>query len=355
MESRVTQKSPPLRLRGTKISQTIRASDWWGFKLSPMFATMYATAFLLKLPVISLWPLLLLALVALVPGAAYVSVINDLTDLKDDLASGKSNRLIGKSGTFSALIIACCILPGIAVSLYWRDDPLLLFLYLAAWVAFSLYSLPPVRLKTRGVLGLLADASGAHLFPTLLVVSLVYRWRGEPVDPLWFTSVAVWSLSSGLRGNLWHQLSDLHNDQKIGLRTFARNRTITQLRGIGNFIIFPVEIAAFAVMLWRTGSRLAVAFLCFYALLEWTRRGMWKMNLVIVIPKDRYSIVMLEYYEVFFPLAVLLSSSTRNPQDALMLVAHLFFFPGRAAQAAKDIVKLSKEGIQSCSRKLRQG
>jgi 4-hydroxybenzoate polyprenyltransferase len=310
-----------------------------------MFATIYATAFILKIPINTLWPLLVLALVALVPGAAYVSVINDLTDLKDDQASGKSNRLIGKSRAFIAAVLACCILPGVAISIYWREDPLLLSLYLAAWVAFSLYSIPPVRLKTRGVLGLLADASGAHLFPTLLVVSLVYRWRGEPVDIAWFTCVAAWSLSYGLRGNLWHQLSDSHNDQKIGLHTFVQNRTITQLRVVGNFIIFPVEIAAFALMLWRAGSQMAVAFLCFYALLEWSRMAMWKMNLIVVVPRDRYSIVMLEYYEVFFPLALLLSSSRQNPTDALMILAHLLFFPGRAAQVLKDIFKLVKQAI----------
>ncbi|MDQ3815268.1 MAG: hypothetical protein M3347_15205, partial [Armatimonadota bacterium] len=61
----------------TKISQTIRALEWWEFKLCPIFATIYATAFLLQLSIISSWPLLVLAMLALIPGAAYVSVIND--------------------------------------------------------------------------------------------------------------------------------------------------------------------------------------------------------------------------------------------------------------------------------------
>jgi 4-hydroxybenzoate polyprenyltransferase len=337
---RVIKNPPPTQRQGPAISRTIRAVDWWEYKLSPIFATIYATAFLLNISIITLWPLLLLALAALVPGAAYVSVINDLTDLEDDVASGKANRLVGRSWAFVAAVLACCVLPGIAVAIYWRGDPLLLWLYLAAWAAFTLYSLPPVRLKNRGALGPLADASGAHLFPTLLVVALVYRWRAVPVDAVWFASVAAWSLAFGLRGILWHQLSDLQNDEKIGLRTFARRRTIAQLRGIGNFIIFPVETAGFAVMLWHVGSRLAIALLCFYALLEWSRRKLWRMNLVIVVPKDRFHILMHEYYEVFFPLALLLSSSRRYPLDALVLVAHLTLFPRRAFQTLKDVVKL---------------
>jgi hypothetical protein len=342
LESSALHNPPSAQRRRAKISQTIRTIDWWEYKLSPIFATIYATAFLSNLSIISLWPVFLLALVALVPGAAYVSVINDLTDLKDDVASGKSNRLVGKSRAFITAVLACCIVPGIAVSCYWRNDPLLLSLYLGAWIAFSLYSIPPVRLKARGAPGVLADASGAHLFPTLLVVSLVYRWVGGSLDLIWFAAVAAWSLSVGLRGILWHQLSDLHNDEKIGLRTYVRHRTVAQLGRLGNFIIFPVEMAAFAVILWRTGSRLAVAFLCFYALLEWSRKVTWKINLVIVVPKDRYHILMHEYYEVFYPLALLLASSIQYPQDALMIAAHLFFFPRRATQTMKAIFKLIK-------------
>jgi len=304
---------------------------------------MYATAFILNLSITSLWPLLLLALIALVPGAAYVSVINDVTDLKDDVASGKNNQFIGKSKAFVTIALLCCVLPGVAVALYWRNDPLLLSLYLAAWVAFSVYSIPPVRLKTRGVLGLIADASGAHLFPTLLVISLVYRWATESIDPVWFGSVAVWALSYGLRGNLWHQLTDLHNDQLAGLQTFAQRHTLTWLHRLGNFIIFPLEVIAFSIMLWRGGSRLAIIFLCGYVLLECFRIGMWKMNLVIVAPKPRYSMLLLEYYEIFFPLAFLLSSSLQYPIDALVVVAHLLLFPNRAIQILKDVLKLAKQ------------
>lgn len=344
MESSVIDDPRPAqKTRGAKISQTVRAVDWWEHKLSPLFATIYATALLSNGSIISLWPLFLLALVALVPGAAYVSVINDVTDLEEDLASGKSNRVAGRSRTFVALMLACCIAPGIAVAIYWRNDPLLLSLYLAAWAAFSFYSIPPIRLKKRGVLGLLADASGAHLFPTLLVVSLVFRWRADAIDPVWFAAVAVWSLCFGLRGILWHQLSDLHNDEQVGLRTFARRHKIARLHVLGNFVIFPVEVAGFALMLWRAASPLAIAFLCVYALLEWWRKLMWRMNLVIVAPKDRYHIVMHEYYEVFFPLALLLSSSIKYPQDTVIIVAHLLLFPRRATQTLKDIFKIIKQ------------
>ena len=324
------------------LARIVRAVEWWEFKLSPIFATAYATALLLNVSIASLWPLLLLALAALVPGAAYVSVINDLTDMEDDVASGKSNRLVGRSRAFVAVVLACCVLPGVAVAFYWRGDALLLSLYLAAWVAFTLYSVPPVRLKKRGVLGLLADASGAHLFPTLLVVGLVFRWSTGALDAAWFAAVGGWSLSLGLRGNLWHQLGDRRHDERIGLQTFAVRHKITLLQRVGNFAIFPAETLAFAAMLWLVGSRACVVALVVYLLLECARRVVWGADVVVVVPKERSSILMLEYYEVFFPVALLLASAAAHRWDALVLAAHLLIFPGRAAGVLRDMHKLSE-------------
>jgi len=318
--------------------------EWWDYKLAPVLGIAYATAYVSKLSMISLWPVILLTLAALAPCAAYVSVINDLTDLEDDLASGKTNRLVGRSRAFITALLAGCILPGIALAIYWRAEPLLLSFYLGSWAAFTLYSLPPVRLKGRGVFGLIADASGAHLFPTLFAVCLVYRWYGKPVDPSWFALVAVWSLSCGLRGILWHQLTDLDNDAQIHLRTFARQHKLSSLGRLSNFVVFPVELCTFALILWRVDSLLAFAFLIVYVLLEVARAKLWRIELVIAVPKPNYRIVMQEYYELFFPLAVVLSSTMGYPTDAIMAAVHVALFRRRATQTLRECVQLIRDG-----------
>ena len=338
MKSLATKSFSHTHRRWREIFKTVRAAEWWEFKLGPILATIYATAFLLKLSIISFWPLFLLLLVALTACAAYVRDINDLTDRADDVASGKTNRLVGKSSSFIATLLALCILPGVAVAIYWRRDPLLLFLYCASWAAFTLYSLSPIRLKNRGAWGVLADASGAHLFPTLLAVTLVYRWSLKPFDAIWFASVGVWSLSFGIRGIMWHQLNDLDYDDKINLRTFARTHNIAWVQRVGNFIIFPTELAAFAVMLWRTGCVIAITFLGFYALLSFLRKRLWGSNLCVVMPKPKFHhIVMHEYYEVFFPLAFILASSSRYTIDAILIILHVLVFPKRARGTIIDI------------------
>lgn len=310
--------------------RTVRANEWWEFKLGPVLAAMYASAFLLRVSIFSLLPLIFIVLVALAACAAYVSVINDFTDRADDVASGKTNRLVGKSSSFIGAVIAFCILSGLAVAVYGFHDRLLLLLYSGSWVAFTLYSLPPIRLKERRSLGVLADACGAHLFPTLLAVAAVYRWTRQPFDLIWLVSVGVWSFSFGIRGILWHQLSDLHYDASINLRTFVSAHRTESLRRLGNFIIFPIEITAFAIMLLHTLCAAAIALLGFYAVINFLRGRLYGSHFCIVEPKPKFHhIVMHEYYEVFFPLAFILASSTQHPVDAFVLVVHGLLFPKR--------------------------
>lgn len=295
------------------------------------------------MPVISLWSAALTILLALVPGAAYVSVINDLTDRADDLAAGKPNRLAGRSRGLAALLVCVPVAAGLVFAVLWRHDVLLLPLYLAAWLAFSLYSLPPFRWKTRGILGVIADASGAHLFPTLVAVVLTYREAARPVDAAWLSAVAVWSFAYGLRGILWHQLSDRENDRAAAVRTFAQRHPPQVVARIGTFVVFPVELIALAVLFLRMRSLVPPAFLAAYAILVAGRMRLWGMNVVVVEPRPRFLIALHEYYDVHFPIAILIASSLRDPRDLLALAAHGLLFPRRTLQSWTDAWKLVRQ------------
>jgi len=94
--------------------------------------------------------MLLLVLVALAACAAYVSVINDVTDFDDDMASGKANRLVGKSSAFVATVLASCIIPGNRCGVLFAPRATVDLALPGVLAAFTLYSLSPIRLKNRG-------------------------------------------------------------------------------------------------------------------------------------------------------------------------------------------------------------
>jgi 4-hydroxybenzoate polyprenyltransferase len=320
------------------LTDLIRAGEWWEYKLAPILAAFYATALTLQVPVSSLWLSALTLLLALVPGAAYVSVINDLTDRDEDLAAGKPNRLLGRSRLYAATLVALTAGAGVVFCILWRNDALMLGVYLAAWLAFSLYSLPPFRFKARGILGVLCDAGGAHLFPTLVAVILACRGAGRPVSIAWLAAVGTWAFAIGLRGILWHQLTDRDNDRLAGVRTFAQLHPPHVAARLGTYVVFPLELAALAAMLWHLRSVWAVGFLVVYALFAATRTYRFRLNPVIVAPKQRFLIVLNEYYDLFLPVAILLQS-----RDWIVLAIHLALFPNRWLHPAGSAVQLWRE------------
>jgi len=316
---------------------SVRAGEWWDYKLVPLLTAFYATVMLLDRPIAALWPAALLLLLALVPGAAFVSLLNDLTDLDEDRAAGKRNRMAGRSLAFRVAAILLPVAAGLIFLFLWRDDLWLMAAYLAAWIAFTLYSLPPVRLKARGLAGVLADAAGAHLFPTLVAMLVAFRAAGIAPDPVWIAAGAAWAFGYGLRGILWHQLSDRDNDRAAGVRTFAQRHPRRVSARLGAWIAFPLELLGLGVLIWKLGSPLPLLFLALYLHLAGLRVQRWSMQAVLVEPRPKYLIFLHEYYDVFLPLAILLDSAALFPIDWLVLAAHLLAFNRRPRDTVEDV------------------
>jgi hypothetical protein len=314
----------------------IRASEWWEYKLVPILSTFYATALVLHVAVSSLWRSALSLLLAIVAAAIYASVINDITDRAGDLAAGKRNAVSGRSRSTVATLVALTAGAGFLFAWLWRDYAPLLSFYLATWLAFSLYSLPPFRLKERGAAGVLCVAAGEQLFPTIVAVLLACRGAQRAVGGAWMASVAVWAMAYGLRGILWHQLMDSENDRAAGFRTFARLHP-RAAAVIGTFIVFPLELIALAAMLWQIGSAWPPAFLVLYALYAIRSARRWQTAPVIVVPKPRFFIVLHQFYSDLFPVALLITASVRDERALIVLAVHLLLFPRHVVHAIRRL------------------
>ena len=286
-----------------------------------------------------------LALPALIVCASYVSVLNDLTDAKDDQASGKPGRWTGGSRIYPALLLAGCMAAGSAFLIVWRKDTLLFYAYLLSWLAFTLYSAPPFRLKVRGIWGVLADASGAHLFPTLFAVVLVYHWNRTEATAQWTILIALWSFAAGVRGILWHQLEDAINDRKIGLRTFACLHGTKAAERLG-LLAFLLELAAFLLVLWLTRNALASLFLVLYGLFALVRWRLLGIGLTVIKPGPVSRMAMTEYYIVLYPLAYLLTASWQQPSALWLLLFHGILFSRQGLYLLRQIVAMLRRGIR---------
>lgn len=284
-----------------------------------------------------------LALPALIVCASYVSILNDLTDAKEDQASGKSGRGQAGARLYPALLLAGCMVAGSAFLVVWRKDLLLFSAYLLSWLAFTLYSAPPFRLKVRGIWGVLADASGAHLFPTLFAVFLVYHWSRTEAPAQWITLIVLWSFAAGIRGILWHQLEDAVHDSRIGLRTFAYIHGPKAAERLG-LLAFLLESAGFLLMLWLTHNALALVFLILYGACAFVRRRILGTGLAVIQPEPAARMAMAEYYIVLYPLAYLLTAAWQQPSVLLLLLFHCTLFFRHVLYLMHEILTMVRIG-----------
>lgn len=323
-----------------KTPSLLRAKDWWAPKIIPLLCIGYATIIKHEDNLIDYFLWLLFLIMAIAIGAIYVSIINDFTDLKYDIASKKENRLERFSSINRTLLLLASILLGLFFCYFFINDTLSLIFYLAAYLAFSLYSIPPFRFKNRGVLGVIADASGAHLFPSLFIASSLMHNMKIPIDPYWLLIIGVWSFTYGVRGILWHQFWDRENDLSINQKTFATEMQISSMKSI-EIIITTIEIIVFILVIYSLGKLPFIALL-FYILILFGYRKL-KIKTVLIISGNGYwQFFMSDYYQILLPISLIITCSIKNPLCLILLVFHVLFFPKTIKSFIKIVFKMLK-------------
>ena len=306
----------------------IRSSEWWEYKMPVLLSFGYATAVRSDKSIYEVAPWLGFLLVSIIVGAAYVSIVNDFTDLGEDRASGKHNRLAGLSSHLRWILLAASVLAGATCAFFLAADTLTLVMYLLSYLAFTLYSVPPFRLKKRGLAGVFGDACGAHLFPSLTMVAGTQYYLQIPFDYVWFIASGTFALMYGLRGILWHQFLDRENDLRIGLNTYATKKDPDRF-GAYSLSILTIEIAALAVLLAYANSLWPLIALIAYFLLAAAYHKFWGIKFISIVPPPNrpWHIIMSSCYQVFLPLSLLLASSIAHPMSWFIAGIHVCLFP----------------------------
>jgi 4-hydroxybenzoate polyprenyltransferase len=302
----------------------VRAKTWWEFKTPVFLGVAYLSALVGGISFADAWPAFLAVIFAIIPLASYVCVINDITDEHADRQAGKSNTVAGKSFAFKLAWLGVCFLGGaIAAFLCFRSNAPALLLYATNWIAFALYSVPPVRLKERGLLGVFADACGGMLFPAL--------WSALLVDPaasrVFLAGLATWSLAFGLRGIIFHQLGDLAADRISGVRTLAVRLGEAKTRTLLRFVVFPLEAGALGFILWLGGSVFVIPLLSAYLMLQLVLWKWLRIRTVVSEPLPRSRILLLKYYQLWFPLTSVLALSMQDLTALICIPLHAVLFP----------------------------
>lgn len=322
-----------------KILKVIRSAEWWEYKLPPLLAIGYATTIKSNGDLLEVRSHLLFLFFSLVIGAIYVSIINDITDIKIDRLSGKKNRMSNLSDFWHWILPISCISIGVACGKHMFPDKLSILMYSIPWISFSLYSFKPVRLKEKGIFGVLADASGSHIFTSLLMISSISFVLKHPLNWFWFIITGIWALCYGLRGILWHQFHDRKNDIRANVNTFAVHVFPAKFK-LTQTMIFSIEVGSILAMLFYLNLLAPVLFLLAYLFLAIIRSAFLKYKAVIILSpsNEPYHILMADYYQVFFPIALIVTAAIENPYIWIMLILHFLLFPQKIMLIVRDLI-----------------
>lgn len=320
----------------------IRAYEWWNYKIPLALGAAFAVAWAGKIPFSEvILPALLIVLAGFSAGI-YASVFNDFMDMEQDRGAGKITPMINLPHWQRVLVIVVSLSLMLMVSCFLWHLPRALTCFLLIWAGYTAYSLPPIRLKERGVLGILCIAIGEHVLAALLAVFVLVEITGCAVSLPWLCAVTVWAIAFGCRGILWHQLNDVENDRMVGCTTMGAVLGPVALRRFGEWFIFPMEILAFGTVMVLSGNRLAWIFLAIHCLLEWFRYKDMSANIIIVAPKPNARFAFFEYYQLFFPMAFLLSALATDKSAVFLIALFCLLFAAPIALSLHHVIHICR-------------
>lgn len=200
---------------------TFRFKDWWWSKTVLLMGTVYLLTFWFGISFERFVPLALLFLCTIMGFASIGYLLNDLFDIKQDMLAGKKNSLAGKPVIFILMLFLFSLAFVFLPWLYLPADRFSYSMIVFQLLLFVVYSAPPIRLKERGVAGIIADSLYAHGVPPILAAYTFSMAIDRPFLGYKLLWLFAWQFASGVRNILMHQSEDIAADIRSGSRNFA--------------------------------------------------------------------------------------------------------------------------------------
>jgi len=353
------------------IKGLIRFDHWWYSKMPPLFTVACLQILQFGLAPVQVAVVLPFLFFSIACVAAYGHVINDIFDVEYDRLAGKPNMVEKlkpwQRGLILAVLVGLGFLPALVINYSVWGYLLLALNYL--WP--TIYSMPSTRLKERGIAGVLCDAAGSHLTPTLFVlVVLSGQIAGMSISFIIFSAIAlIWSIVLGVKGILNHQLADRENDSASGTVTFATQAVSGRLERFlprYNLLVeLPVN-AAFVFIMFRVCPLAAVVLVlyCIAEVLKFRLGFQFALNSDPRNTRPTFPFVNDFFYYFWFPLAVTLQLAWLKPDLVWLPVMQLVLFGRTTLLQINDLLALARASLSHAgyryaqfrlTRKLRKG
>lgn len=313
------------------IFRRLRLSEPWRFKAPVLICIPYFFFIAGEVPFSTALIALCSSFCTIIGIAGFGYFCNDVADRKTDHQAGLDNGTLDLTVVQIALLfiffLTAALLPWVV---YFPVDWASLGLLAAEFMLFILYSVPPFRLKERGMSGLMADALYAHVNPALLAAYTFHLLTNRVYGHLaWFmVTLGGWQFFLGLRNILLHQITDLDNDRAAGTVTFAVRIGARSAHRILAYLLVPLEISGFILftaVVSLTVPAMAIAWPLFLLVVGLIIRLHWRQELMKPLI-GRIDHFLDEYYLRWMPVILLGALCLRDLRMIVLLLLHLSLF-----------------------------
>ncbi len=307
--------------------RAFRVDDWWRSKAAMLMGMVYLFTLWFYIPFAQFAMLALFSLATICGFAATGYLLNDFFDRAKDLKAGKRNFLVNRSPAVIAVCftgaLLCLLLPWLYLP-FTTTSAALMALEIGLLLV---YSLPPIRLKERGLAGIITDALYAHTVPVVLAAYTFSLAAQQHIPMLPFGLLIGWQTLSGIRNILLHQYDDINADARADSKNWVASVNSNTFLGAISYLI-AAEI---------------IVSLCFFVLLAIRQPGFWFCVVLIIawglvalntyLQKRRIDLAdeKTKYYpnnvyEKWLPAAVLLILAVGQIAFTAILVVHVWLF-----------------------------
>lgn len=311
-----------------RLARGVRWREWWLPKVAPLLAVAYLQIAVHSVAPVTAYPILAALLIALAALAAFGHVVNDAFDVRADRDAGKPNAMasltIARRGMVAGLLGMAGVVPWVVTPLAQGAR----WAWAAIYVLLVIYSAPPIRMKERGVGGLVTDAAMAQAAPAFFVC-LLFAEPGTLAGrtPWLILAVVTWAGLAGLRSILLGQIWDHANDIRSGVHTFTTGAGTDRARWLARRVVFPWELLALAAVFGT--AAVAVPWLALVGAVAlildvWVVRVAWSTP-YDPAPHPGYPVALHNVYQVWLPILLGIALAAADWRFAGLPALYLVF------------------------------
>lgn len=226
-----------------------RTKEWWQPKAGNLLTAVYLAVFLFDINFNTTIKFIIPAITTILGIGMFGYFFNDFTDLESDKKANKSNMLDNLSKNYKIALLGGVVLLAICPWFLLPATTFSYYLLIAEFILLLVYAVPPIRLKERGFIALIADAIYAYAIPFGLAFHTFSLLSNKQENWLFVGMLFFWQFFVGLVNISIHQIEDFENDIFTSTKTWITSIGKSKARKYLLLIFWPMMVISFFYIL----------------------------------------------------------------------------------------------------------